>query len=496
MKKNFTHALLATCITLGVFSGQACGKKSTATPTNPTTPTKPVDPPVTPTTSDVAMWLTTADQSVAFTKQTTPINFSTAAGTGTTINVDAGTTYQTIDGFGFCLTGGSASVINAMSAQKKDDLLKDLFSTDDNHIGISYLRISIGASDLSATDYTYDEVLPGQTDVDLKNFSIDVEKTDLLPILKKILAINPNIKILGSPWTAPTWMKLNTLGFNGFKGGTLNPAYYDAYAKYFVKYIQAMKAEGITIDAVTPQNEPLNAYNNPAMYMESADQANFVQNLGAAFKTAGLNTKIIVWDHNADNTQYPLDIFKNASASAYVDGSAFHLYNGDINALQAVHDAYPAKNLYFTEQYTPANGGFGGDLNWHVTNLIVGATRNWCRNVLEWNLATDPNYGPHTDGGCDVCKGALTINSASDVTRNVSYYIIAHASKFVRPGAVRISSTAVSTLPNVAFKNTDGSKVLIVLNSSGSQQTFNFKIDGKSANSTLAGGAVATYVWK
>ncbi|AYL98157.1 glycoside hydrolase family 30 protein [Mucilaginibacter celer] len=496
MKKNFTHVLLATCITLGVFSGQACGKKSTATPT---TPTKPVDPPVTPTKSDVAMWLTTADQSVTFTKQSTLINFSTAAGSGTTtINIDAGTSYQTIDGFGFCLTGGSASVINAMTAQKKDDLLKDLFSTDDNHIGISYLRISIGASDLSATDYTYDEVLPGvKDDVDLKNFSIDMEKTDLLPILKKILAINPNIKILGSPWTAPTWMKLNTLGFNGFKGGTLNPAYYDAYAKYFVKYIQAMKAEGITIDAVTPQNEPLNAYNNPAMYMESGDQAKFVKNsLGPAFKAAGLNTKIIVWDHNADNTAYPMDIFKDAAASAFVDGSAFHLYNGQINDLQAVHDAYPAKNLYFTEQYTPASGGFGGDLNWHVTNLIVGATRNWCRNVLEWNLATNPTYGPHTDGGCDVCKGALTINSSSDVTRNVSYYIIAHASKFVRPGAVRISSTAVGALPNVAFKNTDGSKVLIVLNSSGSQQTFNFKIDGKSATSTLANGAVATYVWQ
>ena len=144
---------------------------------------------------------------------------------------------------------------------------------------------------------------------------------------------------------------------------------------------------------------------------------------------------------------------------------------------------------------TPSTGGFAGDLNWHITNLIVGATRNWCRNVLEWNLATNPTFGPHTDGGCDVCKGALTINSSSDVTRNVSYYIIAHASKFVRPGAVRISSTAVGTLPNVAFKNTDGSKVLIVLNSGSSQQTFNFKIDGKSATSTLAAGSVATYVW-
>ncbi|MDB5149681.1 MAG: glucosylceramidase, partial [Mucilaginibacter sp.] len=494
MKNNFTNVLLASFITIGVFSGEACGKKSTVTPP----PAPPVTPPVvvTPTKSDVAMWLTTADQATAFAKQNVTINFGTTTGSGSTIGINAATTYQTIDGFGYCLTGGSASVLNKLTAQKQDEVLKDLFSIDDTHIGVSYLRISIGASDMSATDYTYDEVTLGSTDVDLKNFSIDAEKADLIPVLKKILAINPNIKILGSPWTAPTWMKINTLGNDGFKGGSLNTAYYDAYARYFVKYIQAMKAEGITIDAVTPQNEPLNAYNNPAMYMPSNEQTNFIKNnLGPQFKAASITTKIIVYDHNADNTTYPVDIFSDAAANAFVDGSAFHLYNGDINALGPLHDAFPNKNLYFTEQYTPSNGGFGGDLSWHVSNLIIGATRNWCRNVLEWNLATDPDYGPHTDGGCSTCRGALTVTSSSAVTKNVSYYIIAHASKFVRPGAVRIASDNVTGLPNVAFKNTDGSKVLIVLNSSGSQQSFNIKIDGKTASSTLANGSVATYVW-
>jgi glucosylceramidase len=442
------------------------------------------------------MWLTNADQSQVFAKQSTSINFSTSAASGNVINIDAATTYQTIDGFGFCLTGGSAQVINQLNDTQKNELLTDLFAADGTHIGVSYLRISIGASDMSAFTYTYDELLPGQTDPDLKNFSIEQEKTDLIPILKKILAINPNIKILGSPWTAPVWMKLKPLGDGGFKGGNLNPAYYDAYARYFVKYIQAMKAEGITIDAITPQNEPLNAYNNPAMTMQANEQASFIKtSLGPQFKAAGITTKIIAYDHNADRTDYPMDIFKDAAASAYVDGSAFHLYLGDINALAEVHDKYPNKNLYFTEQYTPAAGGFGGDLSWHVSNLIVGATRNWCRNVLEWNLATDASYGPHTGGGCDGCKGAFTINSSSAFTRNVSYYIIAHASKFVRPGAVRIASDYLSNLPNVAFKNTDGSKVLIVLNSGSSPQNFSFKIDGKYASSTLAAGAVATYVW-
>ncbi len=470
----------------------ACGKKATNTPVTPTQPTKPTEP----LTSDVAMWLTNADQSQVFAKQNVSINFGTSAGAGSLINLDAATTYQTIDGFGYCLTGGSAQVINTMNDAEKNALLTDLFSTDGTHIGVSYLRISIGASDMSAFTYTYDELVPGQTDVDMKNFSIDQEKTDLIPILKKIIAINPNIKILGSPWTAPIWMKQNTIGDGGYKGGNLNPAYYDAYARYFVKYIQAMTAQGITIDAVTPQNEPLNAYNNPAMTMQANEQADFIKSsLGPQFKAAGITTKIIAYDHNADRTDYPMDIFKDAAASAYVDGSAFHLYLGGINALTEVHDKFPTKNLYFTEQYTPATGGFGGDLSWHVTNLIVGATRNWCRNVLEWNLATDPNWGPHTGGGCGECKGALTINSATSATKNVSYYIIAHASKFVRPGAVRIASDYLSNLPNVAFKNTDGSKVLIVLNSGSSRQDFSFKIDGKTASSSLAAGAVATYVW-
>jgi glucosylceramidase len=169
------------------------------------------------------------------------------------------------------------------------------------------------------------------------------------------------------------------------------------------------------------------------------------------------------------------------------------LYGGSINALTPVHDAYPNKNIYFTEQATFQGGSFGGDLAWHVSNLIIGATRNWSRNVLEWVLATDPNNGPHTNGGCSTCLGAVTISST--VTRNVAYYIIAHASKFVKPGAVRIASDQQNTLLNVAFKNADGSKVLIVINTSAGSQTFNIKFNSKIVTTTLSGGAVATYKW-
>lgn len=462
-----------------------CSKKTTGGGELPT-PVTPV--PVVK--SDVAMWLTTGDQTALLQKQNVSLVFGNTTNQNPTITVDTTQNYQTIDGFGFTLTGGSAALINSLSAAKSDALLKELFLTDSSHIGISYLRISLGASDLSAAPFTYDDLTSGQTDVNLANFSIDKEKTDLIPVLKKIIALNPTIKILACPWSAPTWMKTN----NSFTGGSLNTIYYDTYAKYFVKYIQAMQAQGITIDAVTPQNEPLNPNNNPSMVMQSSEEADFIKsNLGPQFKSAGLNTKIIVYDHNTDHTDYPLAILADAAANPFVDGSAFHLYAGDISALTPVHTAFPAKNIYFTEQYTASTGTFNGDLSWHINNLIIGATRNWSRNVLEWNLASDPNLGPHTTGGCPTCLGALTIGTT--VARNVSYYIIAHASKFVRPGAVRIASDTPASLSNVAFKNTDGSKVLIVLNTGTSTQTFNIKFNGKTTVSVLSSGAVATYQW-
>jgi len=438
------------------------------------------------------MWLTDADQSQLLSRQNLALDFSTLTNSNTTINVDSTTTYQTIDGFGFALTDGSAQVINGLSGTVNAGLINELFSPDSAGIGISYLRITIGASDMSAEPFTYDDMPAGSTDASLTNFSISPDETDLIPTLKKILAINPNIKILACPWSAPAWMKTN----DNLSGGSLLTQYYSMYANYFVKYIQAMAAQGINITAITPQNEPLNAYNNPAMVMQDTAEAIFIgKYLGPAFQSANLSTKIICYDHNCDQPGYPIYVLNDNTANPYVDGSAFHLYLGDISALSTVQAAFPNKNLYFTEQATFSTGTFAGDLNWHVTNLIVGATRNWSRNVLEWNLASDANYGPHTSGGCSTCQGAVTIGSSTSFTRNVSYYIIAHASKFVKPGAVRIASDASTSLPNVAFKNTDGSKVLIVLNSSGTTQTFNIKFNSKIITSTISNGAVATYTW-
>ena len=439
--------------------------------------------------SNVDLYLTNADKTALFTFEegslpnyTENINFS--------IQVDSNITYQEMDGFGFSLTGGSALHINNMSSAKRNELLTNLFSVDE--IGVSYLRISIGASDLDAEVFSYNDLADGETDENLDNFSIEKDKENLIPVLKEILAINPNIKIMGSPWSAPTWMKTN----NNSIGGSLNTEYYSVYANYFVKYIEAYKAEGIVIDAITVQNEPLHDGNNPSMYMEALDQANFVKNhLGPAFETADIQTKIIVWDHNADNTSYPITIFNDDEANKYVDGSAFHLYNGSINNLSTVHNAYPDKNIYFTEQWVGSNSEFEDNLLWHTRELIVGATRNWCKNVLEWNLAANSSLEPHTDGGCTECLGALTIDG-DNVQKNVAYYIIAHASKLVRPGSFRISSTYSTDIPNVAFKTPNGETVVIVVNNTSINKSFNIIVPGEPVTASLDAGSVGTYVWE
>jgi glucosylceramidase len=371
-------------------------------------------------------------------------------------------------------------------------LLRELFAADGTNIGTSYLRLSIGASDLNARVFSYDDLPPGETDPELKQFDLGPDRHDVIPVLKEILALNPDLKILGSPWSAPTWMKTT----NDTRGASLKPEFHDVYAKYFVRYIQAMKAEGFRIDAVTIQNEPLHPGNNPSMFMPALQQATFIKkSLGPALASAKLDTKILLYDHNCDRPDYPLSILNDPEAAKYVDGSAFHLYAGRIEALTAVHDAHPDKNLYFTEQWVGAPGNLRQELTWHVRELIIGATRNWSRTVLEWNLASDPRWEPHTDrGGCDRCLGAVTLDG-NKVTRNPAYYIVAHAAKFVRPGSVRIASNNLPLLPNVAFQAPDGRKVLIVLNNSREPQIFSISDHGRTTTSTLNAGAVGTYVW-
>ena len=442
----------------------------------------------------VVVWLTTPDKANLLAEQTQHLHFANPSRDSGAIVIDDSKKFQTMDGFGHALTGGSAQLMMRMSPAARTKLLKELFGNGAGEIGTSYIRVSVGASDMNDHVYTYDDVPAGQTDADLKNFSLALDRADVIPVLKEILAINPRIKILASPWTAPAWMKDN----DDVKGGHLKKEYYQVYAAYWVKYLQGMKAEGIPIDALTPQNEPENPKNTPSMLMTSDEETDFIGNyLGPAVARAGVKTRIISFDHNCDNPNYSIDLLKNAAANKYTDGSGYHLYRGEITALTTTHDAFPQKNIYFTEQMVVARKN---DTNFSiakpVARIIIAAPENWSRNVLLWNLAADPQNGPHTDnGGCPVCSGAITIDGDA-VVRNLAYYTTAHASKFVPTGSVRVASTSgPDELPHVAFLTPQKRHVLIVSNTTEVTRTFSIRYKGKDAVATLSAGAVATYVW-
>jgi len=434
----------------------------------------------------VTPFITSGDQTRLLQQQST-VSFGTNSGTNpSTITINAGTTYQTMDGFGYTLTEGSCEVISAMAATQQNQLLNDLYNPVTG-LNASVVRISIAASDLSSSSYSYNET---SGDVNMNNFSLNgPDLTYLIPIIKKIKLINPNIKILATPWSAPRWMKTN----NSWIGGSLQTQYYAAYARYFVKYFAAIQAQGISIWGITPQNEPENPHNEPSMLMNSTEQKNFInQQLGPQMAAAGYgNIKIIAFDHNCDNTAYPIDVLNNSS---YVDGAAFHLYLGNISAMSTVRNA-TNKNVYFTEQYTGSGGSFSGDFGWHMQNVVIGSTNNWSKTVLEWNAANNPSLGPRTPGGCNTCLGAVTVNNSTSYTKNVAYYIIGQISKFVKPGAVRISSSSTSgTIQTVGFRNPDGSIALVAYNS-GSANTIKVVSGSSAFNYAVPASSAVTFNW-
>jgi glucosylceramidase len=441
---------------------------------------------------EIRLWLTTPDRSAIVAPQT-PLHFSPDAGQLPLLTVDDAQHFQTIDGFGFALTGGSAQLLMRMSAGPRTALLRQLFTTGGDGIGVSYLRVSIGASDMNERVFSYDDLPPGETDVDMEKFNLGPDRADVIPVLKEILAIRPGIKILGSPWSAPAWMKTN----DDVKGGELKPEYYGAFAKYFVKYIEGMRAEGISIDAITIENEPLNPKNTPSMAMFAQQQDTFIAKyLGPAFDKAGIRTKILLYDHNPDVPSYPLSILGDPAASKYVDGTAFHLYGGETSVLTQVHDAYPKKNLYMTEQSVTERRSEGPlGIAEPVRQVMIGSTRNWSRNVLLWNLAADPQNGPHTNnGGCTGCSGAITLDGDS-ATRNVAYYVVEHFSQFVPPGSVRVGSSEMEQLASAAFVTPDGKVVLVVSNTGNFPKSFGVKYHGKVFQTAIPAESVGTYVW-
>lgn len=455
----------------------------------------PGPPPTTKGIGKASLWVTSGDKTRLLAK-TSDITLTQLLDVNTpAITIDTTTELQEIEGFGASLTGSSAYVIHEMSTTQRTALLEDLFDPQTG-IGINYLRMTIGASDFSLSNYTYDDMPVGQTDEDLSEFSLSRDEEDVVPVLKQIVNIAPDIKIMGSPWSPPAWMKTS----GNMVGGKLKSEYFDAYARYFVKYIKAYEREGINIDAITPQNEPLySTAGYPCTDMPANDQLAFIKNnLGPRFSAENIDTKIIVYDHNWDVTSYATMILDDPTAKSYVDGSAFHAYGGNVSAMSIVHNAHPDKGLYFTE----ISGGawatnFSDNLMWFMQNIFIGTTKNWSKNALLWNLALDPAYGPKNNG-CQDCRGVVTING-NTVAKNEEYYSIGHFSKFIRKGSHRVQSTEFdgsSGLISVAFMNEDKSKVLVVTNTSNEGKSFTVKQGHRQFTTLITPKTVYTITWR
>lgn len=443
----------------------------------------------------VQAWVTTGTRSKLLAPQP-GLRFGGSATADLAIDVDAQRRYQTMVGFGAAITDGSAWLLETgLNAPQRHGLLAELFGPPPG-IGLSFARLTIGASDFSRSHYSLDDRPPGQTDPALQLFSMAPVQESVLPLVQEALAVNPHLLLMASPWSAPGWMKDN----DSLIGGTLRQDAYGPFADYLWRYVDAMGRAGVPIYALTVQNEPNYAPGDyPGMLLDTPGRARLIGRfLGPLFETHGSKTRILAWDHNWDEPAAASAILDDAQAARYVAGIAWHCYKGSVAAQAPVQDAHPDAETYLTE----CSGGdwmgpWESALPWFVENLIIDSIRGGSKGVLLWNLALDPDHGPHK-GGCSDCTGIVTVNADDGtIQRNVEYYVLAHASQFVHRGARRIESTAqAGDLRSVAFRNEDdGSIVLVVLNRGTAQHRFSVRQAGARFVFDLEAHSVATFIW-
>ncbi|MFL6737276.1 MAG: glycoside hydrolase family 30 protein [Sphingomonas sp.] len=446
-----------------------------------------------PSSAPAEMWLTTADEM----QKLSPQALQQAAGPASgdeTVTIDSSTHFQKMHGFGAAMTDASALLISKLPEDKRKALLTELFGRKENGLGLSFTRLTVGASDFSTSDYSYDDTPGNVPDPQLKYFSIDPAKTYVLPRVREALAINPDLLVMISPWSPPAWMKTT----KSLIQGQLLPQYYSAFATYLARTVEGFGREGVPVSMITIQNEPdFEPDSYPGMRVNSPDRAVIIgRYVGPEFRSRGLKTKILDYDHNWDNPEMPLTVLNDAVAREYVSGVAWHCYEGDVPAQSPVHDAYPKKEAWLTEcsggEWSPK---YSEVLGWMTDKLIIGASNNWSKGTLLWNLALDPSHGPHT-GGCADCRGVITIDPATGaITRNVEYYVLGHASRFVLPGAFRVATTKRGDgVEAAAFVNPDGSRVAILYRKSG-EGPIALALDHQRYMLDLPKGSVATLRW-
>ncbi|WP_433012817.1 discoidin domain-containing protein [Kribbella sp. CA-294648] len=504
MKRPAIGAVVAGSALL--LSGLSAGAQAAERPTAKTT---------------ARVWVTTPDRAELLHERPS-VAFGKGQSARTTITVDPGTQYQTMDGFGASITDSSASVLYRLTPAVREQTMRSLFDRE-RGIGVSFLRQVVGSSDFTASPrhYTYDDVPAGQTDFPLRHFSIAHDQAQILPLLRRAKQLNPSLKVMATPWSPPAWMKTG----DSLVGGRLkdDPAIYNAYARYLVKFVKAYEAAGVPVDFISVQNEP--QHRKPSGYpgtdMPVRQQAAVISQLGPLLRAASPRTKILGYDHNWSThpgdvantppgedpeTDYPYQLL-NSPAGKWLAGTAYHCYSGDPSAQTALQQTFPDKGIWFTEcsgshgpNDTPAQI-FRGTLTWHARTLMLGTTRNWAKSVVNWNIALDDKGGPY-NGGCTTCTGLVTVQPDGSVSTDAEYYTIGHLSKFVRTGAVRIASTSYGTtgwngqLMSSAFRNPDGSTALLVHNENDEPRSFAVAVGDQSFEYTLPGGAIGTFVWE
>ncbi|GAA2215576.1 ricin-type beta-trefoil lectin domain protein [Nonomuraea monospora] len=454
----------------------------------------------------VNVWLTTTSDSGGRTvtrglAQQTPIAFGPTGGTANhTITVNEGTTYQQFEGGGASITDTTAHLLRggAVSAATRDAVMRRLFHPADG-IGLSFVRNPIGASDLSRPGM----VSLDDTCCDLNDFGANGYDTNVRLLTVQAKQLNPALRVKGVPWSAPGWMKDNG---RMDQMGWLKWEHYATYAQYLVKYVQSYQAAGVPVNYVSVQNEPNccqasnpTAMNYPGMSWNASGLIELTKNfVYPAFRAAGLTTKVLVHDWNyGDYAQIGQPILADATLrnDPLFGGIAWHGYFGDPAVGTQVHNQYPSVRQFSTE-----HSGGTWIANQHNEDMadIVTYARNWSGSLVKWSLALNQNMGPH-NGGCGTCTGLITVQEggsrAGQVDYTIEYYTTGHLTKFVKPGAYRIDSTANATIQNVAYRNPDGSKALIAHNGGASAQSVRVNWGGQSFVYTLPARTTATFTW-
>lgn len=439
------------------------------------------------------VWLTTADETLKLAPRPAPQSAGPAKG-DEPVTIDTSKHFQKMQGFGAAITDASAQLLSQLPDDRREAIMTELFGREGNGLGLSFTRLTVGASDFSPTHYSYDDTPGNAPDPELRHFSIEPARKYVLPRVREALAINPDLMVMISPWSAPAWMKTG----KSLIQGELEPKYYPAFANYLARTVEGFGREGVPVAMLTIQNEPdFEPKDYPGMRVDPPQRAEIIgRHVGPLFKSLGLKTQILDYDHNWDDPQLPLAVLKDPVARQYIAGVAWHCYEGDVATQSQVRDAYPNKDVWFTEcsggEWSPK---YAEVLGWMTEKLIIGASNHWSRGTLLWNLALDPTHGPHK-GGCGDCRGVVTIDPATGaITRNVEYYVLGHASRFVLPGAYRVSTTRRgASVEAASFLNLDGSRVAILYRKSG-DGPVTIALDGERYSVAMPHGSVATLRW-